>query len=98
MKGSSSKEEYIVISKCMRRILVNILKEEVKGWISSLKQQESPPEPTNTKEEIRLEQMKIKVRRSALEWGDFMLQEQFKSLMYVDCSVRGDPKKDKLID
>ena len=27
-----------------------------------------------------------------------MLQEQLKSLMYIDCSSRGDPRKDKLID
>ena len=41
--------------------------------------------------------MKINVKISALEWDDFMLQEQFKSLMYVDRSLRGDPKKYKLI-
>ena len=27
-----------------------------------------------------------------------MIQEQLKSLMYVDCSLRGDPMKDKSID
>ena len=27
-----------------------------------------------------------------------MLQDQMKSFMYVDLSLRGDPKKDKLID
>ena len=27
-----------------------------------------------------------------------MLQDQLKSFMYVDCSLRGDPKKDKFID
>ena len=27
-----------------------------------------------------------------------MLQEQLKSLIYFDCSLRGDPKKDTLID
>ena len=27
-----------------------------------------------------------------------MLQEQLKSFMYVDCSLRGDPNKDKFID
>ena len=45
------------------------MNEEVKGWISLSKQQESPPETTNTKEEIRFEQMKREVK---------------KSLMYVD--------------
>ena len=42
--------------------------------------------------------MKIKVKRSSLEWDDFVLQEQFKSLMYIDRSLRSDPKKDKFID
>ena len=42
--------------------------------------------------------MKRKVQIAALEWDDFVLQEQLKSLMYVYCSLRGDPKKYKLID
>ena len=42
--------------------------------------------------------MKRKVKRAALEWDDFVLQEQFKSLIYVDRSLRGDPKKDRFID
>ena len=54
----------------------------MKGWISSSKQQqEAPQELTNTKEEIRLEQTKKKVKRAALEWDNFVLQEQLKSLM-----------------
>ena len=60
------------------------MNEEVKGWTSSQKQQESPPEITKTKQEIRLEQMKRKVKRAALEWDYFVLQEQLKSFMYVD--------------
>ena len=43
------------------------MNEEVKGWTSSSKQQEAIPEPTKTKEEISLEQMKINVKISALE-------------------------------
>ena len=74
MKGISSEEEYIVIRKCRRRIRVDIINEEVKGWTSSLKQQEAPPKPTKTKKEIHLKQMKIKVKRAALEWDDFVLQ------------------------
>ena len=62
------------------------------------KQQEDPPEPTRTKEEICLEQMKIKVKRSSLEWDNFVLQEHLKSLIYVDRSSSGDPNIDKLID
>ena len=42
--------------------------------------------------------MEIKAKRAALEWDEFMLQEQLKLLMYVDRSLRGDPKKDTLID
>ena len=41
---------------------------------------------------------KNKVKISALEWDDFVLQAQLKSFMYVDHSLRGDTKKYKLID
>ena len=40
----------------------------------------------------------IKVKIAPLEWDDLVLQEQLKSLMYVDHSIRGDQMKDKLID
>ena len=49
---SSSEEEEIGIHKYMRRSLVDTIKKEVKGWTSLSKQQETPPEPTKTKEEI----------------------------------------------
>ena len=62
MKGIISEEEGIGIRKFRRIIRVEIINEEVKGWTSSSKQQEAPPEPTNTKEEIHLEHMKIKVK------------------------------------
>ena len=52
-----------------------------------------PPELTNTKEKIRLEQMKRTVKRAALEWDDLVLQEKLKYLMYFDRSTRGYPKK-----
>ena len=68
------------------------------GWKSTLKEQEAPQEITKTKEEIRLEHMKRKVKKAALEWDDLLLQEQLKSLMYVDRSLRGDTKKEKFID
>ena len=42
--------------------------------------------------------MKIKLERAALEWDNFMLQEQLKSLMYVGRSLRGDPMNYRLID
>ena len=38
--------------------------------------------------------MKIKIERAALEWDYFVLQEQLKSLMYVDRLLHGDPNKD----
>ena len=41
--------------------------------------------------------MKRGVKRSAQEWDDFVLQEQLKSLMYVDRSSGRYLKKDKLI-
>ena len=42
--------------------------------------------------------MKRKVKIAALEWDDFVLQYQLKLFMCIDRSLRGDPKKDKLID
>ena len=42
--------------------------------------------------------MKIRVKRAALEWDDFVLQEKLESLIYIDRSLRADPKKDRLID
>ena len=74
------------------------MNEEVKVRSSLSKKQEAPQEPTKTKQEISLEHMKRKVKRAALEWGDFVFQEQLKSLMYVDRSLCGDPIKDRLID
>ena len=70
----------------------------MKGWTSSSKQQEYPLERTKTKEKTRFEGKKRKLKISALEGYDFVLQAQLKSFMYVDPSLRGDPKKDKLID
>ena len=48
--------------------------------------------------EISLEQIKRKVKRATLEWDDFVLQEQLKSLIYANRSSSGDPKKDKFIE
>ena len=74
------------------------MNEVMKEWTSASKQQEYPLEITNTKEDIRLEQMKIKIKIAALEWDYFVPKDQFKSLMCVDRSLRGDTKKGKLID
>ena len=35
---------------------------------------EAPPGPTNTEEDIRLEQMKREVKKADLEWDDLFLQ------------------------
>ena len=61
MKGSISEEEGIGIRNYRRRIRIDNINEEVKVWTSSYKQQESPTEPTNTKEDICIEQMKKKL-------------------------------------
>ena len=42
--------------------------------------------------------MKIKGKRSSLEWDDFVLQGKLKSSMYVEYLLRGDPNKDTFID
>ena len=55
MKWRSGEEKEIGIRKCRRISLFIIMNEEVKGWTSSPKKQETPPEPTNTKEGICLE-------------------------------------------
>ena len=39
-----------------------------------------------------------RVRRAALEWDYFVIQEQLKYLMYDDRSLRSDSIKDKFID
>ena len=68
----------------------------MRGWTSSSKNPECPPETTKTKEENCLENSKRKLKRAALEWDDFDMQAKLKSFMNVDRSLRA--KKDKLID
>ena len=63
-----------------------------------IKKLEFPHEITKTKEENRLENTKRKLKQAALEWDDLDIQAELKSFMYVDRSLRGDAKKDKLID
>ena len=83
-EASSSEKDLIGICNCRKRSRVDILNEEVKGWTLSPEKQEHSLEPTNTKEDIRLEEIKQKVEKSALEWDDLVLQEQLKYLIYVD--------------
>ena len=96
VKGNRSEEEEIVIRKYRIQILVDIIDKEVKGYIYSLKQQETAPETTKTKKDIILENMKIKVERSALEWDYLMVQEHLESLIYVDSSLYVYLKIDRL--
>ena len=85
-KESNSEEEGIGICNCRRKSRIDKINEEVKGWTSSSKQQEYPPEITNTKEETCLEQTKRKFKKSPLEWDDLVLQAELKSFRYVDRS------------
>ena len=50
------------------------------------------------KEENRLERTKIKLKQAALEWDGLYIRSQLKSFICVDRSLRGDQRKDKLID
>ena len=68
----------------------------MRGWTSSSKNTECPPETTKTKEENSLENSKRKLKQAALEWGDLDIQVELKSFMYVDRSLR--EKRDKFID
>ena len=67
----------------------------MRGWTSSSKNPECPPKTTKTKEENRLENSKIKLKRAALEWDDLDMQAELKSFLYVDRLLLA--KKDKLI-
>ena len=46
----------------------------------------------------RLERTKRKFKKAALEWDDLVLQAQLKLFIYVNHSLHGNAKKDKLID
>ena len=68
----------------------------MRGWKSSSKNTEFPPERTKTKEENRLENPKRKLKQATLKWDDLDMQAELKSFMYIDRSLL--EKKDKLID
>ena len=70
----------------------------MRGWTSSSKNPECPPERTKTKEENHLENTKRKLNQATLEWDDLDMQAELKSFMHVDRSLRGDARKEKLID
>ena len=60
----------------------------MRGWTSSSKNPERPPDNNKTKEENRREKAKRKNKRSALEWDDIDMQAELKSFMYIDRSLR----------
>ena len=95
-KKNVNEEKEIGIHKCGRKSRIDRYNEEVRGWTSSSKNPECPPETTKTKEENRLENQKIKLKQVALEWDDLDMQAGLKYFMYVDRSLRA--KKDKFID
>ena len=82
----------------MGKSQIDKINEKMKGCTSSSNHHEYHPEITKTKEENSLERTKRKLKQEALEWDDLDIQAQLKSFMYVDRSLRGDPKKDKLIN
>ena len=67
----------------------------MRGWTSSSKNSERPPDTNETKEESCLETVKKK-EQAALEWYDLKMHAELKSFMYIDRSLRA--KKDKSID
>ena len=70
-----NEEEEIGIRKCRRKSRIDKYNEEVRGWTSSSKNPECPPETTKTKEENCLENSKRKLKRAALEWDDLDMQD-----------------------
>ena len=76
-----NEEEDIGIRKCRKKSLIDKYNEEVKGWTSSSKIPECPPERTKTKEENRLENSKRKLKQAALEWDDLDMQAELKSFL-----------------
>ena len=60
----------------------------MRGWTSSSKNPERPPDNKKTKEENCQEKAKIKKERAALEWDDIDMQAELKSFMYIDRSLR----------
>ena len=67
-KERNIEEEEIGIRKC-RKSRIDKINEEVKRWTSSSKQQEYPPERTNTTEKTPLEWTKRKIKKISPRMG-----------------------------
>ena len=86
-KKNINEEEDIGIRKCRTKSPIDKYKEEVRGWTSSSKNPERPPDNKKTNEENRREKAKRKKERSALEWDDIDMQAELKFFMYIDRSL-----------
>ena len=82
---------------CRKRNRSAQLYEEVKQWTKNPRIPDIPEPPQKSKEEIRLEKLVKKAKEGEKEWNDFVMQEEMSEMMYVDRSLRGDPKKDALM-
>eukprot|EP00978_Attheya_sp_CCMP212_P022812 scaffold68740_cov63-Attheya_sp.AAC.1 len=78
-----------------KRSRVQTLNEEVKGWGYTGPKTHIPN--VKSKAQAHTQTIKHNMARAAIEWDDFVLQEDWNSLMYVNCELRGDPKEDTLI-
>ena len=96
-KENISEEEEIGKRKCRRKSRIDKFNEEVRVWTSSSKNHNVLLKNTDERGES-LENTKRKLKQAALEWDDLDIQAELKSFMYVDHSLRGDPRKEKLID
>ena len=73
-----NEEEDIGLRKCRTKGPIDKYNEEVRGWTSSSKNPERPPDTKKSKEENRLEKSKRKKERAALEWDDLDMQAKLK--------------------
>ena len=60
----------------------------MRGWTSSSKNPECPPETTKIKRRESFIKLKKKLKQASLEWDDLDMQAKLKSFMYVDRSLR----------
>eukprot|EP00978_Attheya_sp_CCMP212_P020747 scaffold59802_cov56-Attheya_sp.AAC.1 len=78
-----------------KRSRVQTLNEDVKGWGYTGPKTHKPN--AKSKAQAHTQTIKRNMARAAIKWDDFVLQEDWNSLMYVNHELRGDPKDDTLI-
>ena len=69
-----NEEKDIGRRKCRTKSPIDKCNEEVRGWTSSSKNPERPPDNKKTKEENCREKAQRKKERAALEWDDIDMQ------------------------